>query len=63
MKEFLSREGHAFVVRDVEEDDDAYRALVALGFLSVPVTVVGDRAVKGYDAGALREALAHAHQR
>ena len=40
MKEFLSREGHTFTVRNVEDDDSAYEALLALGFRVVPVTIV-----------------------
>jgi hypothetical protein len=58
VKEFLSRDGHAFIARNVDEDDAAYEELLALGFRSVPVTIVHGRAVKGYDEGALREALA-----
>ena len=58
MKEFLSREGHAFTARNVEEDDSAYEALLALGFRVVPVTVVDGRPIKGFDEPALRAALA-----
>ena len=58
MKEFLSREGHAFTVRNVEEDDLAYEALIALGFRVVPVTIVNGRPIKGFDEPALRAALA-----
>lgn len=60
MKEFLSREGVPFTVRNVDEDHEAYSALLALGFRSVPVTIVDGRAVKGFDERALREALAAA---
>ena len=60
MKEFLSRNGYSFTPRDVDEDDDAYRQLVALGYRTVPVTFVGGRAVKGFDEPALRQALADA---
>ena len=56
----LSREGHPFVVRNVEEDFTAYDDLLALGFRAVPVTVVAGRAIKGYDEPALRQALADA---
>ena len=58
MKEFLSREGHAFTARNVEEDDSAYEALLALGFRVVPVTLVDGRPIKGFDEPALRAALA-----
>ena len=58
MKEFLSQRGVAFTVRLVDEDDEAYDALLALGYRSVPVTVVGERTVKGFDPAALTAALA-----
>jgi glutaredoxin len=57
VKEFLSRADVPFTVRDVDEDDGAYEELVARGWRAVPVTFVGDRAVKGFDPIALREAL------
>jgi glutaredoxin len=57
VKEFLSQNGAAFTALNVDEDDRAYDALVARGFRSVPVTVIGERTVKGYDLDALRRAL------
>jgi glutaredoxin len=57
VKEFLSREGRAFEVRNVEEDDAAYRELVSMGIMTVPVTVVGSEIVKGFNVSALRKAL------
>ena len=60
MKEFLSREGHTYDVKNIEEDDRAYDELLALGARSVPVTVIGDRIVTGFDQTALRTALAAA---
>ncbi|HEX9407694.1 MAG TPA: glutaredoxin family protein [Thermoanaerobaculia bacterium] len=57
MKEFLSHAGHTFTVRVVDEDDEAYDALLALGYRTVPVTVIGDRIIKGFDPQALRAAL------
>ena len=58
MKEFLSREGHAFEARNIEEDDAAYEELMAMGARAVPVTVVGKEVVIGYDQARLRAALA-----
>ena len=60
MKEFLSREGHTYDAKNVEEDDRAYDELLALGARSVPVTVIGDHIVTGFDQAALRKALASA---
>lgn len=57
MKEFLSLADVPFVVRDVDDDDGAYEELVSRGWRTVPVTFIGDRAIKGFDPVALREAL------
>ncbi len=46
-----------FSAFNVDEDDRAYDDLIARGFRAVPVTVIGDRVVKGYDPGALQEAI------
>jgi glutaredoxin-like protein NrdH len=58
VKEFLSREGHTFSVRNVEDDESAYEDLTSMGFRVVPVTFIDGRAIKGFDEAALREALA-----
>jgi glutaredoxin len=57
VKEFLSREGHAFDTRNIEEDDAAYDELMKLGARSVPVTVIGDEVITGFDQVRLRTAL------
>lgn len=58
MKEFLSREGVGFTAKNVDEDEAAYDELIARGFRTIPVTIIGDRAIKGYDVDALKTALA-----
>jgi glutaredoxin len=58
VKELLSREGASFSVQNIEEDDRAYDKLLALGFRTVPVTVIGAHIVKGFDEAALTAALA-----
>lgn len=57
MKEFLSQKGATFDVRNVDEDQAAYDALLELGYRSVPVTVIGSIAVRGFDPDALLKAL------
>ncbi len=57
MKEFLSRAGVPFTAYNVDEDERAYDDLIARGYRTVPLTVVGDRVVKGFDAAALRAAI------
>jgi glutaredoxin len=58
VKEFLSRSGNPFTVRSTDDDPQAYDDLVALGYRTVPVTVIGDVIVRGFDAEALAKALA-----
>jgi glutaredoxin len=58
VKEFLSREGHTFEAKNIEEDDAAYDELLALGARTVPVTVVGGQVITGFDQARLRAALA-----
>ena len=57
MKEFLSREGHPFQVKNIEEDDTAYDELVKLGARAVPTIVIGDQVITGFDQVRLRAAL------
>ena len=57
MKEFLSREGVAFETKNVDEDEQAYAELVQRGYRSIPVTFIGEHAVRGFDPVALKAAL------
>ena len=58
MKEFLSRAGRTFTVKNVDEDPEAFNEMAAMGFMSIPVAIIGDYVVRGYDERKLREALA-----
>ena len=58
MKEFLSRAGATFAVKNVEEDPAAFNDLVQLGIMQIPVTLIGDYVIRGFDEKKLREALA-----
>jgi hypothetical protein len=57
VKEFLSRNGLEFTVKNVDDDTDAFNEMVALGLMTIPVTIVGDTVVRGYDEKRLRAAL------
>ncbi len=48
-KALLSRRGVEFDVRDIEKDPTAFEELQALGLMSVPVVVVGDQYVVGWN--------------
>lgn len=47
-----------FTAYNVDEDERAYDALIARGFRTIPVTIVGEQAIKGYDVPALTAAIA-----
>ena len=57
MKEFLSRNGLDFTVKNVDEDTDAFNEMVALGLMTIPVTIVGDIVIRGFDEKKLRAAV------
>jgi len=57
VKAWLSRAGVSHVVRDIDDDPTAYDELVALGILSIPVTLVGDTPVIGFDQKRLASLL------
>ena len=46
-----------FILREVDTDVAAYDALMALGFRAVPVTLVGNEVIRGYDGAALAAAV------
>lgn len=50
VKKMLTEEGIPFEVRDVMKSEAYKEEVEKYGFLGVPVTVVGDRAVKGLNA-------------
>jgi Glutaredoxin len=62
VKELLSHAGVPFVTRNVTLDLSAYRELMALGFRTVPVTIIGTgetaSSIVGFKEPELRAALA-----
>jgi glutaredoxin len=58
VKELLSQAGVPFTAHNVDEDDKAYDELIARGWRTIPVTIIGDRIIKGFDADALTTAIA-----
>ena len=53
----LSREGVTFTSKNVDQDEQAYSELMAHGFRSIPVTIIGEQAIRGYDPEAIKAAL------
>jgi glutaredoxin-like protein NrdH len=48
VKHVLTQEGIPFEVRNISENKDFQKEVEKFGFLGVPVTVAGNRAVKGF---------------
>ncbi|QCJ42443.1 glutaredoxin family protein [Bacillus sp. S3] len=48
VKQVLTNEGIAFEVRNVADSPAYQKEVEKYGFLGVPVTVLGDRAIKGF---------------
>ncbi|RFB13509.1 glutaredoxin family protein [Bacillus timonensis] len=48
VKKVLTENGIPFDVRNIAENEVYQKEVERYGFLGVPVTVVGDRAVKGF---------------
>lgn len=42
-------------MKNVDEDPEAFNELVALGIMTIPVTIAGDIVVRGWDERKLRE--------
>ena len=57
MKEYLSQKQIQFDDRDVTKDPSAILELRKIGFMTSPVTVVGDKVIVGFDESKLDEAL------
>ena len=59
MKDFLTREGLEFEVKDVHQDPSAMSEMVEMGIMSIPVTIVGDGGpIVGADFDKISAALA-----
>jgi glutaredoxin 3 len=57
VKEFLAQRDVNYVERDVSVDEIAFGDLSKLGFMTTPVTVIGDEVVIGFDKQKLEELL------
>jgi glutaredoxin-like protein NrdH len=55
VKQLLAQEGIPFEVRDVLTNPEYQMEVERFGFLGVPVTVVGDQAVKGFNPAELKK--------
>lgn len=57
VKQFLALRGVEFTEKNVSTDLDGRAELIALGFDSTPVTVIGEQVLEGFDTGDIDSAL------
>ena len=58
VERYLDEAGVTFSERDVSRDADALAELIAQGFMSTPVTRIGDTWIAGYNRRQLEAATA-----
>ena len=59
MKEFLSKKGLEYEVKDIHQDMAAQQEMIEMGIMSIPVTVVdGGQPIVGADFKQIEAALA-----
>jgi glutaredoxin len=56
--EYLSQKGVAFVEKNVARDPDAVQELIGMGLRSLPVVVIGEQRLSGFNPAAIDAALA-----
>ena len=57
VKEYLSQKRVQFEERDITKHPSAISELQKLGFMTTPVTIIGDSVIVGFDVTKLDEAL------
>lgn len=49
VKEYLDEKGVEFEEKNVSQDSEARKELIANGFMGVPVVYIGDEVIQGFD--------------
>ena len=55
--EYLSHKGVEFLERNVGRDPEARKELAGIGLTSLPVLLIGDRRLSGFNPAQIDEAL------
>jgi glutaredoxin len=56
--EYLSQKGVEFTEKNVSRDPEAVQDLVSMGVRSLPLILIGDKRLSGFNPKAIDEALA-----
>ena len=58
LKQYLDSEGIAYEEKNIDVDPNHAEELAKLGYMSVPVTVIGETVVLGLNANRIKKAVA-----
>jgi glutaredoxin len=56
--EYLSRKGIPYTEKNVSRDPEAVQELMSMGLRSLPVIVIGEKRLRGFNPAAIDAALA-----
>ncbi len=56
-KEYLKEKGYEYEEKNVSTDKEAKKELIALGYMGVPIIMIDDEVVLGFNKGKLDEIL------
>ena len=56
--EYLSQKGVAYTEKNVSRDPQAVQELMSMGLRSLPVIIIGDKKLSGFNPAAIDAALA-----
>jgi len=56
-KEYLKEKGYEYEEKNVSTDQEAKKELISMGYMGVPVIIVDDEVVVGFDKAKLDEIL------
>jgi glutaredoxin len=56
--EYLSQKGIPYIEKNVSRDQEAVQELMSMGLRSLPVIVIGEERLSGYNPAAIDAALA-----
>jgi glutaredoxin 3 len=56
--EYLSQKGISYIEKNVSQDQEAVQELMSMGLRSLPVIVIGEERLSGFNPAAIDAALA-----
>lgn len=57
VKAFLKEHGYSYTEKNINKDKEARQELRDMGMISIPVTLIGEHKIQGFDREKLEEAL------